>query len=133
MTSRVWVNPRQPQTLYIAQILLYIQGGIALFFGLPGLVGRVELFGSGLLGSVVVLLMSVGFVAAAFGIANERRWGYRLATAAALSPFLLRLEGLASDGIGGLLSNPITLVFDVALVALILHPVSSSYQKIWFS
>lgn len=129
----MWVNPRQPQTLYIAQILMYFQGGMALLFGLPGWVGKVEVFGSVLLGSAWVLLTSVGLVTAAFGIANERRWGYRLATVAALAPFLLRVELLAQDGISGLFADPIGLVFDIALAALILHPMSASYQRIWFS
>lgn len=34
MTTRQWVNSRQPQTLYLAQILMYIQGGMDLLFSL---------------------------------------------------------------------------------------------------
>ena len=32
MSERVWVNPRQPQTLYLAQLLMYFRGGLSLLF-----------------------------------------------------------------------------------------------------
>jgi len=80
-----------------------------------------------------VLLMTVGLVAAAFGIANQRRWGYRLAVVAVCAPLLLRVELLFRDGPGSLFRNPLDLLFSVALVALVLHPLSVAYQKVWFS
>jgi hypothetical protein len=133
MTSRVWINPRQPQTLYIAQILMYFQGAMALLAGFIGWIGEVEVFGSATLGALWVLLMTVGLVAAAFGIANQRRWGYRLAVVAVCAPLLLRVELLFRDGPGSLFRNPLDLLFSVALVALVLHPLSVAYQKVWFS
>ena len=33
MDNRVWINNSQPQTLYIAQIMLYIRGAMGVLFG----------------------------------------------------------------------------------------------------
>ena len=133
MSTRVWVNPRQPQTLYIAQILLYFQGGFDLLFWFAGGLGFGTLFGSRTLGAAYVLLVVVGKLVAAFGIANERRGGYRLGVAAAAAPLALRVLRSATVRPGLLLSNPISLMFDIALLALLLHPQSSSYQRYWRS
>jgi len=132
MNQRIWVNSRQPQTLYISQLLMYFNGILAILFGRLQLVGDVNLFGSSILGSVVVLLITVGMIAAAYGIANERKWGYRLGVVAAFGPFMITLAIATSSGLGDALSQPISLMFDIALVALLLHPMSTSYQKIWF-
>ena len=123
MEPRVWVNPRQPQTLHIAQLLLYFRGGIALVFGV--------LLGGSL--TVSSLLVAVGEVMAAFGIANERRWGYKLGVAVAALVLVASLLVLMRnfDHFGRLLGLLIGLLFDVALVALLLHPMSRSYQRYW--
>ena len=116
----MWVNPRQPQTLYIAQLLLYFRGGLALVFGL--------LFGFSL--SLFSLLFAVGNVMAGFGIANERRWGYRLGVGVASLTLLVSLLVLLQN-FSRLFGDLIGLLFDVALVALLLHPISRSYQRYW--
>ncbi len=36
-----------------------------------------------------------------------------------------------ANGLGG--ADVINLMFEIALVALLLHPMSRNYQKIWFS
>jgi hypothetical protein len=77
----------------------------------------------------VGLLLIVGGVGAGFGIANERRWGYGLGLVMALLPFVIRL----ADGSGLLGTDIAALMFEVALVALLLHPQSRDYQRIWFS
>jgi len=132
MNQRIWVNSRQPQTLYISQLLMYFNGILAILFNRLKLIGNVSLFGSVILGSVVILLITVGMIASAYGIANERKWGYRLGVVSALGPFVITLAIATSSGIGDALAQPISLMFDVALVALMLHPMSTSYQKIWF-
>ena len=119
MEPRVWVNPRQPQTLYIAQMLMYFRGGISLVFGF--------LFGSL---TVFSLLFAVGNVVAAFGIANERRWGYKLGVAVAALTLVIALLVLI-DSFGRLWGQMIGLLFDFALVALLLHPISRGYQRYW--
>ena len=127
MSDQVWINNRQPQTLYIAQVLMYFRGGMAILFGGLIGIGRVSLLGSTVIGTLYLLLLTVGLVAGAYGIANEK-WGYQLGVAGA--PFLIRLQLLVGDGLlDALTVDSIGLVFDVALVALLLHPMSSDIQK----
>jgi hypothetical protein len=108
-----FLNTSQPQTLVIATVLLYINA----FFDL--------LSGYGLL-----MLIAVALAAGGFGIANEKRWGYSLAVAAAVVKVALIAVLVGFDVLSGL--NIIPFLFDVALVALLLHPMSRDYQKIWF-
>lgn len=133
MNSRVWVNSRQPQTLYLAQILMYMQGGIRLLIWMTLGVAGGELFGSRLLALVYLLLVVFGKLAGAFGIANEFRWGYRLALLAAAAPLALRVAAVIVDGSFRVLrADPISLMFDIALLALLVHPQSRSHQRLWF-
>ena len=121
MEPRVWVNRQQPQTLYIAQLLLYFHGGISLVFAMLGVQSL----------TVDSLVIAVGEVMAAFGIANERRWGYKLGVVVAVVPLVLVLLLAVTDTPRWLWANPIRLMFDVALVALLLHPMSRNYQRYW--
>ena len=114
METRRWVNPTQPQTLQIAVFFLYFTAAFQLLFG-------------GLFSALSLVLIAVS-VAGGYGIANERKWGYICGLVAAFSPFALRLLlGLPILG-----TNLINLVFEVALVALLLHPQSREYERIWF-
>ena len=131
MTDRIWINNRVPQTLYIAQLLLYIRGVLGLL-SLTAL-GRAELFGSATIAAAVILLASVGAAAAAYGIANSFKWGWRLGVAAACMPFVIRLEWAIDYGIGDALSfQPISLLFDLAVLGLLLHQQSAQHQRIYF-
>ena len=71
-------------------------------------------------------------VLAGFGIANEKRWGYFLAVALTALEVLVYVA--AAGGIIGAISSSvlIPLAFTVALLALLLHPQSRDYQRIWF-
>lgn len=120
MDTRVWINPRQPQTLYIAQLLMYFQGGFALVFGM---------LGARSLG-VYTLTIAIGKVLAAFGIANERRWGYKLGVVVAVIPALLLLLAV-TDTWRWLWADAFGLLFDIALIALLLHSMSRNYQRHW--
>ena len=114
MTERRWFPSHQPQTLQIAVALLYWNALLGLVFGLlSGGVGRFEL--------VLVLVEVFGGV----GVANEKKWGYWLAVLASLIPFGLLFAGYVGGGL-------LTLLFEVALVALLLHNQSRAYYKIWF-
>jgi hypothetical protein len=120
METRRWTNPSQPQTLYVAVMLLYINAVFMVLFG--------GLF------SVVGLLLVAGSVGAGLGIANEKKWGYFLGVGVAglgLLPFLLRI---ATDGVGAVFNIAflISALFPVALFALLVHPMSREYQRIWF-
>ena len=121
METRVWVNPRQPQTLYIAQLLMYFQGGFSLVFAMLGARSL----------SIYLLVIAVGKVMAAFGIANERRWAYKLGVVVAAIPLVLVALLAATEGLGWLWADLIGLMFDIALLALLLHPMSRNYQRYW--
>ena len=115
MQTRRWIDPSQPQTLQIAVFLLYAQAAFALLFG-----QFIRADG---------LAIVVGGVAAGYGIANERKWGYGLGIAMAFLPFALRFYVLGNPFSG---ANILSLMFEIALVALLLHPQSRDYQRIWF-
>ncbi len=115
LRQRKWFGTDQPQTLQIAVALLYWNALLSLIFGLlAGGFGR------------TALVLVVADVASGFGVANERKWGYYLALVAALLPLALLVAGLYA--FGGLLN----LLFQIALIALLLHPMSRTYFKIWF-
>jgi hypothetical protein len=115
-SSLRWVDRSQPQTLMSATILLYINAVFGLiygqlwatFYGFP-------------LGAVLVL----GQAAAGLGIANQKKWAYWLGVGltAVWVVFLIRYVAFVSI---------INLLFYIALLALLLHPQSRSYRKVWF-
>ena len=113
MNGYRWFDPHQPQTLQIATMLLYLNGVIGLVFG-----GFASALGFLVLGASI---------AGAFGMANSKKWGYFLAVFAAIMPLVFTI----ANGLGG--ADFINLMFEIALVALLLHPMSRNYQKIWFS
>lgn len=115
METRRWTNPSQPQTLQIAVILLYLDAVFGIIYGAAF--------------NAIGLVFVLGAAAAGFGIANERRWGYLLGVGISLLPFVLRLV-LGAGIVGGSFIN---FMFEIALVALLLHPQSRDYQRIWFS
>ena len=119
MNNYRWFNPHLPQTLQIAVLLLYLNA----FFMF---IGREFAWMWG-------LLLIIGFVAGAFGIANEKKWGYVVALIAASARVALTLVIFSLGTILGDLGLLLGFMFDVALVALLAHPQSREYQKIWFS
>ncbi len=118
MERRRFLNPAQPQTLVIAVYLLYFHAVFLLFDLL-----RLGIF------PILYVLSVVGAAVAGYGIANERKWGYGLGIAMAFLPFALRFFFLGNPVEG---SNILSLMFEIALVALLLHPQSRDYQRIWF-
>ena len=130
MNKKVWINNRQPQTLYIAQLLLYFSAASALIFG----VGGIGVFDSFLIEMILSLLLTVGAAAGAFGIANELKWGYWLGVAAAIAPFVIRLGIWQRIDLSNALQwNFIGLIFDVAILAALLHRQSAEYQRTYFA
>ncbi len=114
MRANRWVDQTQPQTLVIATIVMYINAVLGL------ITGRFLI-----LSGVGVVLVVLGPVAAGWGIANEKNWGYWLGVVlTAITVALL----VVSFGLGGV----ILLLFYVALLALLLHPQSREYRKTWF-
>jgi hypothetical protein len=110
-----WVNQFQPQTLYLATILCYVDAVFGLIFS-HGLF--LNLLIAGLLG------------AGALGIANEKKWGYAVAVGGAILQLAVLLVVFGLSVLTSLAI--INFLFDAALVALLLHPMSREYQRIWF-
>lgn len=114
MNENRFLNPHQPQTLYSAVILGYIQA----FFNLINFLA-------------ILILIGIALAVGCYGIANEKKWGYNLAVGAAVVQVLILFAYYGSavfTNVGVLL----TFMFDGALVALLLHPMSRDYQRIWF-
>jgi len=113
-----WLDRSQPQTLLMANILLYVNAAIwllwVLAFGLSGFTG-------------LFAVLAIGAIFAGLGIANEKKPGYLGAVAVALLNVVLLFKVGASS-----VSLFINLVFAVALLVLLLHPMSRNYQRIWF-
>ena len=117
MSSRRFLNPAQPQTLVIAVYLLYLHAVFLLF----------DLLRYGVFPILYVLAVGGG-IGAGYLIANEKKIGYGLGIAMAFYPFLLNFYYFGNP----LSKSLINLMFEIALVALLLHPQSRDYQRIWF-
>jgi hypothetical protein len=112
MPSNRWLDRTQPQTLMMATVLMYVN---AVFGVIDGEAFHIPI------GTILV----IGPVAAGWGIANEKKWGYWLGVVLAVLEVVFILLYFS---IGALLN----LLFYGALVALLLHPQSRSYRKTWF-
>jgi hypothetical protein len=115
-----WVNPQHPQTLNIGVILLYID---AVFLVIGGSIA-----------SGLGLLLAIGSVAAAAGIANDKRVAWYAGVAiSAIVPILLLLS-LRNNGFDTLFDTGFLLgaVFPIAQFAALIHPMSQSHVKAWF-
>ena len=113
METRRWINHSLPQSLGNAVLLLYISAGFDALL-------------SGYLFSPLGIVVVAAKVAAGFGIANEKRWGWQLGIAVAVVMIVGGLTGVFPGGL-------FTIIFDVILLALLLHEQSREYQRIWFS
>ncbi len=120
MNEYRWFDRNQPQTLQYGVIMLYVNAIFLLIFGIIGI-------------SFAYLLVGIALVvcqiAGALGIANERKWGYVLgvASAFALLAYTFYIIFVLVDT--GYVLN---LIFDIAVVCLLLHPQSRDYRRIWF-
>lgn len=127
-----WFNPNLPQTLVIAQFLLYADVFWAVLSMLEP-VGTLAL----LFGVLTIAMCMFG----AYGIANGTRIGYRAAVVASFLPlgFRLVLLLLYGNAVGNKVAflltgrSVISAMFEYALIVALLHPQSKEHQKIWFS
>ena len=113
----------------MAVLLLYLNA-INLLIAAWGSSGDVKIVFLVMDVRIVFGLVAALFVMSGFWIANESRyWGYYLGVGLAFLPFGLKF--LANgDPLGS--ASILTLMFQVALVALLIHPQSRDYQRIWF-
>ncbi len=113
METRRWTNPTQPQTLQIAVFLLYANAAFAALRAASALISGNPIF-------LLTIILIVGGALAGNGITNEHRWAYTLGV------------GVAGLDVLFYIGNIINLAFAIALMALLLHPQSRDYQRIWF-
>lgn len=116
--ARRFLNPAQPQTLVIAVYLLYLNSAFLLFALL-----RAGVF------PLIYLLLIAGGIGAGYGISNEKKLAYGLGIAMSILPFAYSFY-LNGNPFAG--TDLLSLMFEIALVALLLHPQSRDYQRIWF-
>jgi hypothetical protein len=132
METRRWTNPHQPQTLQIAVFLLYASAVLEVIFPggvYAGLANRVPV------GAILWFACIAALAAGAFGIANEKRWGYNLAVGVTGLGVIELVLVLGTEGIGEIFSPTFWLyaLFPVARFALLVHPQSREHQRVWFS
>ena len=111
MATHRWLDRTQPQTLQMATLLLYINAALYVI--------TLQLLNP--IGAVSILVE----VAAAWGIANEKKVGYWLGVGGAVLGLVLTILYFSFGAI-------LSLIFWGALVALLLHPQSRAYRKVWF-
>jgi len=140
LDSRKWFDRMHPQTLAIATWLLYIDG----VFSTLGFLDKSNEFGAlriiGPMTGLVGLLSCLFLFGSGFLMANGKLLGWYLGIAASLSHLLARFiisayqedygftYSLADRLTGG---NLVSFMFEAALVALLLHPMSRSYARTW--
>ncbi|HXR54315.1 MAG TPA: hypothetical protein VN793_04630, partial [Acidimicrobiales bacterium] len=115
-TPRKWFDQSQPQTLQAGVLFCYLNAALSILYLIA--------FGATL--PLILLVAAVG----ANGIANEKRWGYRVAVVAASIYVVIQL--IAFVTFSKSLSSVLNLAFAALLVVLLLHPESRRYQRIWF-
>jgi hypothetical protein len=112
-----WLDRSQPQPLYMANLLLYINAAFWLLYLFEG---------AGFFG-----VLALGAIFAGLGIANEKKAGYWGGVVVAGLNLLALLAILFVGGAASIFAV-INVLFAAALLALLLHPISRSYQKVWF-
>jgi hypothetical protein len=143
MQTRQWTNRSLPQTLQIGLILLYIRAVTTLlglnqqFITFPGSEFRSDFTVKNWpLQLVLVAVLAAG----GYLIANERKIGWILGVIGAALPLVGRLLLMVGTSLSTVdvpqvapwRYNGFGLMFEVALFALLVHPQSRHYQRIWF-
>lgn len=120
MEQRKLFNQMQPQTLRVAVVMLY-------FHAVSAVLNLSR--GASVIGLFVTLAAIAGGIAA-YGIANDRKWGYNLGLASAVIALAFDLLLLFLGGIGFTLT--ISMMLNAALVAVLLSSQTKSYVATWF-
>ena len=127
-----WWNQSHPQTLQIGIFLCYFEG----IFGLLGLGGgglRIGIALAGLgprLSLLLAIFVAFGWVAVGLGLANDKRVAYKVGIVMSVLQALFTFYALV---LSRNLGFAIGLIFEVALVAALLHDQTRDYSKFWFS
>lgn len=137
LEPRKWFDRMHPQTLSIATFLLYIDGVFALlrFLDRNDIEGYLRMDGG--IFALVTFALIACYPLGGFLMANGKLLGWYVAIVASFSPFLMRAifkVDLADfypwrDVVTG--GSLVNLMFEVALCALLLHPMSRTYVQRW--
>ncbi len=132
MQTRRWVNQSQPQTLQIAVFLLYF-GAVWVLLGSGPQVGvAVGGANANAIENFARLFIAVGGVYAGYAISNEQKLGYYVGIAVAALPLVAKIVIMVRYSVGLFDFDLVNLLFEIALLALILHTQSRNYVRIWF-
>jgi hypothetical protein len=123
VNDQKFFNPNMAQTLVSLQMLLYLEA----FFTVLA-IGQLGGFG------IPLIVSTAG---GAYGVANERKWGYILAIVAVslfAGGYVILPLAAGWYSISDLLGFPtiLTVLIAAVLVVLVFHPESRDYQRIWF-
>jgi hypothetical protein len=132
--TRRWVNQSQPQTLVIATFLLYA-GVLFVLLGNSTNIGVAlanSYDGAQTLNNLGRVFVAVGGAFAGYQIAQEKKVGYYLGIAVAALPLVADALALARGRIRFVDLDLVNLIFEIALLALILHTQSRNYVRLWF-
>jgi hypothetical protein len=132
--TRRWVNQSQPQTLVIATFLLYA-GVLFVVLGSGTNIGIAlasTFDGVRMLNNVGRLFVAVGGAYAGYQIAQEKKIGYYLGIGVAALPLVADALAIARNRIHFVDLDLVNLIFEIALLALILHTQSRNYVRLWF-
>jgi hypothetical protein len=122
MESRRAVNPAMPTALVWAQLALYVGAAYAVGRGLAQL--RFPGW---------ELLIGCWQLLAAYGIANERRWGWRIAWSSAVASVLPSLDQFVRAPALALRPDFLVLiVIPVFTVCCLGEPSARDFQRAWF-
>lgn len=121
-----WINRSHPQMLFTAVFLCYLQAvwGLlqAIGIGIGGIVTNGD--------PIVFLFIVFGLGLGGLGIANDKKWGYWLAFAAAIVHLAMYVYVYELMFLG--MTLIVGFIFDLALVGLLAHPQNREYQRVWF-
>ena len=140
---RRWVNPSQPDLLQIATFIGYFRGAMILLFGVDDqfvVFPLSDIDRSGVTNPVLRFALPALLIGGAYLMTQGRRVGWQLLIVAAALPLVARaligfgisLSDIDVEATSPLSYDIIGLIFEVALLALLVHPRSREYQKIWF-
>lgn len=138
-----WLNPSLPQTLYIANILLYVNGVMSLltilnigiggsgYLFLPLALWRSHVPLNDLVTSygLISLVAGLAYGFAGLGLANGKRIGWQVGVGVAAGAVVLPVLAVGIDVFTS--SYVISFIFDMALLVALVHPLSRQYAKVW--
>ncbi len=124
MSEKHWINKSQPQTLMIAIILSYVNA----VFAVLSLFSGVNSLPFSALALILIVPLAQG--GAAIGMANDSKIAWRIAIVLAVSVFAL--IGYIALMYSVIATNIIGVIFDVAMLVLLIHDHTRKYVNVWF-